>query len=258
MKTVILAGGLGTRLSEETDIRPKPMVEIGGKPIIWHIMKIYATHGINEFIVCLGYKGYIIKEYFCNYLFHHSDITVDLSKNEIKIHDNHAEPWKITLVDTGEYSSTGGRLKRVKDYIGNETFCFTYGDGLSDVNITKVIEYHMNSLKEGILATLVAIMPHGRYGSLDLEGNVVKRFIEKPEQDVNYVNGGFFVLEPQVIDYIKGDDTPWESYPIEMIAKEGRVRAFKHHGFWEAMDTLRDRRKLEELWASGNAPWKKW
>ena len=258
MKAVILAGGLGTRLAEETELRPKPMVEICGNPILWHIMKIYSSYGINEFIVCLGYKGYMIKEYFYNYMIHHSDITVDLSKNETTIHNNYSEPWKVTLVDTGEHSLTGGRLKRVKDYIGNETFCFTYGDGLCDVDISSVIDYHNSVLNDGVLATLVAIMPQGRYGSLDLDGNTVMRFVEKPEQDVNYINGGFFVLEPDVIDYIDNDFTTWELDPIEKLAKEGRVRAYKHHGFWEAMDTLRDKRKLEDLWESGRAPWKKW
>jgi len=258
MKAVILAGGLGTRLSEETEIRPKPMVEIGGEPILWHIMKIYSHYGINEFIICLGYKGYIIKEYFFNYMLHHSDITVDLTKSETAVHNNYSEPWKVTLVDTGSQSMTGGRLKRVRDYIGDETFCFTYGDGLCDVDISEVINYHNSVRNEGVLATLTAIMPYGRYGALDLDGDVVKRFIEKPELDISYVNGGFFVLEPKVIDYIDGDDTHWEREPIETMAKEGRVRAYKHHGFWGAMDTLRDKRMLEELWESKKAPWKKW
>jgi len=258
LKAIILAGGLGTRLSEETVLRPKPMVEIGGQPILWHIMKLYSCYGIHEFIVCLGYKGYMIKEYFINYMLHHSDITIDLDKNETEIHNTNSEPWKVTLVDTGEHTLTGGRLKRVKEYIGNETFCFTYGDGLSDVDIAKVIEYHQSVRHEGVLATLVAIMPQGRYGSLDLDGSVVKRLIEKPEQDVNYVNGGFFVLDPAVIDYIDNDSTSWELEPITVLAQEGRVRVYKHHGFWEAMDTLRDKKKLEELWDSGQAPWKKW
>jgi len=258
LKAVILAGGLGTRLSEETEIKPKPMVEIGGMPILWHIMKTYSSHDVNEFIICLGYKGYIIKEYFCNYLLHHSDITVDLANNKAEIHNSYSEPWKITLVDTGEHTSTGGRLKRVKKYIGYDTFCFTYGDGLSDVNISDVINYHRGMLSEGVLATLVAIMPQGRYGSLDLDGDVIKRFVEKPEQDVNYVNGGFFVLEPQAIDYIENDYTAWEAEPIEAMSREGQVRAYKHHGFWASMDTLRDKIKLEEMWKSGYAPWKKW
>ena len=258
MKAVILAGGLGTRLSEETIIRPKPMVEIGGKPILWHIMKLYSSYGINDFIICLGYKGYYIKEYFCNYMVHHADITVDFRSNETTIHNKCSEPWKITLVDTGEKSSTGGRLKRVKDYIGSETFCFTYGDGLCDVDIRKVIDFHESEQADGVLATLVAIMPFGRYGALDLDEDVVKRFIEKPEQDTSYVNGGFFVLEPAVIDYIESDMTAWELEPMEKLSAEGRVRAYRHHGFWASMDTIRDKRNLEELWSSGQAPWKKW
>jgi len=258
MKAVILAGGFGTRLSEETDIRPKPMVEIGGYPVIWHIMKTYSSYGINDFIVCLGYKGYYIKEYFYNYMIHHSDITVDMSNNKTTIHNTYSEAWKITLVDTGEKTQTGGRLKRVKDYIGDDTFCMTYGDGLCDVDISKVIDFHKQESKNGVLTTLVAIMPHGRYGALDLDENVVKRFIEKPEKESNYVNGGFFVLEPEIFNYIEGDMTTWELEPIERLSKEGRVRAFKHHGFWGSMDTLRDKRKLEELWESGKAPWKKW
>ena len=258
MKAVILAGGFGSRLSEETEIKPKPMVEIGGKPILWHIMKLYSSYGINEFIICLGYKGYHIKEYFHNYMLHHSDITIDFQNKKTTIHNSYSEPWKVTLVDTGDQTLTGGRLKRVKDYIGDETFCFTYGDGLCDVDIKKVIDFHESERSNGVLATLVAIMPYGRYGALDLDGNVVKRFAEKPEQDVNYVNGGFFVLEPSVIDYIDNDATSWELQPIEKMSLEGRVRAYKHHGFWAAMDTLRDKRNLEELWNSGQAPWKKW
>jgi len=258
LKAVILAGGLGTRLSEETDIRPKPMVEIGGYPILWHIMKLYSFFGINDFVICLGYRGYYIKEYFNNYMIHHSDITVDFRNNETTIHNSYSEPWKVTLVDTGDHSQTGGRLKRVRDYIGDETFCFTYGDGLCDVDISKVIELHKGGKSEGVKATLVAIMPFGRYGALDLDGNIVRRFIEKPEQDTSYINGGFFVLEPSVFDYIDNDMTSWEREPIEALAKEGGIRAFKHHGFWAAMDTLRDKRNLEELWGSGKAPWKKW
>jgi glucose-1-phosphate cytidylyltransferase len=258
MKAVILAGGMGTRLSEETDIRPKPMVEIGGMPILWHIMKIYSAYGINEFIICLGYKGYMIKEYFYNYMIHHSDITVDLSRDEKIIHNSRNEPWKVTLIDTGEHSSTGGRLRRVKDYIGDKTFCFTYGDGLCDVDITKVIDYHKGKASDGILATLTAIMPQGRYGSLEIDGEYVRAFNEKPEIDTSYVNGGFFVLEPEVIDYIEGDPTPWEGKPIEALTREGRMLAYKHHGFWGSMDTLRDKIKLEEMWNSGNAPWKIW
>jgi len=258
MKAVILAGGLGTRLSEETDIRPKPMVEIGGKPILWHIMKIYSTYGINDFIICLGYKGYLIKDYFYHYKLHNSDITVDQRENKTIIHNSYCEPWKITLVDTGEQTLTGGRLKRVKEYIGKETFCFTYGDCLCDVDISKIIYFHENMRSEGALVTLLAIRPFGRYGAIDLEDNMVKRFIEKPEQDTNYVNGGYFVLEPDVIDYIDDDMTSWELEPIEKLSREGHVRAYKHHGFWGAMDTLREKRSLEKMWNNGNAPWKKW
>ena len=258
MKVVILAGGFGTRISEESHLKPKPMIEIGGKPILWHIMKIYSAYDINEFIICLGYKSYMIKEYFFNYSLHHSDITVDLNNDKTTIHNKYSEPWKITLVDTGENSSTGGRLKRVKDYIGDETFCFTYGDGLCDVDISKVIAFHKKAAPERVLATLVAIMPESRYGALDLEKDTVKGFIEKPEQDVNYVNGGFFVLEPRAIDYIENDMTSWEKEPMEKLTNEGYVRAYKYHGFWASMDTLRDKKRLEELWASGSAPWKKW
>jgi len=255
MKAVILAGGLGTRLSEETVIKPKPMVEIGGMPVLWHIMKMYSYHGINDFIVCLGYKGYYIKEFFYHYAVRHSDITIDFPNKETIFHNTYSEPWRVTLVDTGDKTLTGGRLKRVKEYVGNETFCFTYGDGVSDVDITKVIEAHNNARKK---VTLVAIMPQGRYGTLDLEGNTVKRFIEKPAQDTNYVNGGFFVLEPSVFEYINNDSTTWEREPIEQLASEGNVQVYKHHGFWAAMDTLRDKHYLEELWDSGQAPWKKW
>ena len=257
MKAVILAGGSGTRLSEETIIKPKPMVEIGGYPILWHIMKLYSAYGINDFIICLGYKGYMINEYFCNYKFYRADITVNLAEDEITVHNTACEPWKITMVHTGMDTLTGGRLKRVKEYIGGETFCFTYGDGLCDVDIAKVIAFHQNEVSAGILATVVAIMPFGRYGTLELEGKKVKRFVEKPEQDANYVNGGFFVLEPAALDYIEGDKTTWEREPIESMSKLGRVQAYKHHGFWGAMDTLRDKHSLEELWASGQAPWKK-
>jgi len=258
MKAVILAGGLGTRLSEETDLRPKPMIEIGGRPVLWHIMKIYSAYGINDFVICLGYKGYIIKEYFCNYMIHHSNITVDLRSNETTLHSSKSEPWRVTMIDTGSKTQTGGRLKRVRQYLEDETFCFTYGDGLCDVNISELIDFHNKSKPDGVLTTLVAIMPHGRYGSLELDGNVLTRFVEKPEQDTSYVNGGFFVVEPEAIDFIDNDTTAWEGPPLEKMSAERRVRAHRHHGFWGAMDTLRDKRSLEEMWENGCAPWKSW
>jgi glucose-1-phosphate cytidylyltransferase len=256
MKAVILAGGLGTRISEETSIRPKPMVEIGGKPILWHIMKIYSAHGINDFIVCCGYKGYIIKEYFANYFLHMSDVTFDMKNNHMEVHQRYAEPWKVTLVDTGEDTMTGGRLKRVADYIYNEDcFCLTYGDGVSNINISDLIAFHK---EQNVKATLTAAVPPGRFGALDIIQNKVNSFMEKPKGDGAMINGGFFVLSPMVIDYITDDMTIWEREPLEQLAKEGELAAFHHHGFWQPMDTLRDKMHLEELWQSGKAPWKVW
>ena len=256
MKAVILAGGLGTRLAEETGTRPKPMVEIGGKPILWHIMKSYSQHGVNEFIICLGYKGYLIKEYFSNYYLHQSDITFDMVNNKMEIHQNTAESWKITLIDTGANTLTGGRLKRVKDYLTeDEDFCFTYGDGVADINITELIAFHK---AQGTLATLTATQPPGRFGVIKFNDHKVSSFQEKPEGDGNWINGGYFVLSPKVIDYITDDRTTWESEPMEKLAKEGQLSAFKHSGFWRPMDTLRDKQYLEALWDAGKAPWKKW
>lgn len=256
MKAVLLAGGLGTRLSEETSSRPKPMVEIGGRPILWHIMKLYSHHGIDDFIICCGYKGYMIKEYFANYFLHMSDVTFDISANTMEVHQRHAEPWRVTLVDTGENTLTGGRLKRVGSYVrGDDEFCFTYGDGLSDVNIQKVIEFHR---RHGRHATLTAVLPPGRYGAIERAGDHVTRFTEKPPGDGGLINGGFFVLSPAVLSYIEGDETPWEGAPLARLAAEGQLMAFEHSGFWQPMDTLRDRTLLEELWASGAAPWKCW
>lgn len=254
MKAVILAGGLGTRISEETHVKPKPMIEIGGKPILWHIMKSYSAHGINDFVICCGYKGYVIKEYFANYCLHTSDVTFDMQKNEMEVHSRSAEPWRVTLVDTGDETMTGGRLKRVRQFLESETaFCFTYGDGVSDVNITELIAYHK---AEGKLATLTATQPPGRFGALNLDGNRVNSFQEKPQGDGAWINGGYFVLSPAAIDYIDGDSTTWEKEPMEQLAREGQLDAFFHHGFWQPMDTLRDKMYLEELWQSGNAPWK--
>jgi glucose-1-phosphate cytidylyltransferase len=256
MKAVILAGGLGTRLSEETSTRPKPMVEIGGKPILWHIMKIYSSHGINDFVICCGYKGYIIKEYFANYFLHMSDVTFDMSNNGIKVHDQRAEPWNVTLVDTGDDSMTGGRLLRVSEYIKNEeAFCFTYGDGVGDINITASIEFHK---QHGKSATLTAVYPPGRFGSLEIEGQSIKAFKEKPRGDGAMINGGFFVLSPQVLSYLESDMTVWEQGPLSGLAADEALMAFKHEGFWQPMDTLRDKHSLEALWAGGNAPWKSW
>ena len=257
MKAVILAGGLGTRLSEETSIKPKPMVEIGGKPILWHIMKIYSQHGINDFIVCCGYKGYVIKEYFANYFLHMSDVTFDMRFNQMNVHAGKAEPWRVTLVDTGDSTMTGGRLKRVREHIGNEDFCFTYGDGVSNVNITKLIEFHK---KQGTLATLTAVQPPGRFGAIALEKDQTKitQFHEKPGGDGAWINGGFFVLNPQVIDYIDGDSISWEKEPLQKLAHMEELSAFKHDGFWQPMDTLRDKRYLEKLWEDNEAPWKSW
>lgn len=255
MKAVILAGGLGTRISEETQIRPKPMVEIGGKPVLWHIMKIYAAHHVNDFVICLGYKGYMIKEYFANYFLHMSDVTFDMKDNRMDVHQRYAEPWRVTLVDTGDATMTGGRLKRARDYVGEETFCFTYGDGLSNVNVTELIAFHH---EQGTTATVTAVQPPGRFGALDLKRARITGYREKPQGDGGWVNGGFFVLSPKVLDYIEGDSTVWEREPLERLAREGELSAFRHPGFWQPMDTLRDRNLLEDLWASNRAPWKVW
>ena len=254
MKAVILAGGLGTRLSEETLVRPKPMVEIGGRPILWHIMKIYAAHGVREFVVCLGYKGYLIKEYFANYYLHMSDVTFDLARNGMEVHHASAEPWRVTLVDTGDDTLTGGRLKRVRGYLGDDDFCFTYGDGVSDIDIAALIAFHR---RHGRLATLTAVQPPGRYGAIRVEGEAVTGFQEKPGGD-GWINGGFFVLSPKVIDYIAGDDTSWERAPLEQLAADDQLRAFFHRGFWQPMDTLREKNHLEAQWDSGRPPWKVW
>jgi glucose-1-phosphate cytidylyltransferase len=256
MKVVLLAGGLGTRLSEETTIKPKPMVEIGGMPILWHIMKIYSAYGFNDFVVCLGYKGYIIKEYFANYFLHRSDVTIDLSTNELQIHDSHAEPWKITLVDTGNETMTGGRIKRIQKHIGNETFMLTYGDGLADVNIDELYQFHQKNNK---YCTVTAVQPSGRFGALNiLDNQSVHSFMEKPKGDGSWINGGYFICEPQVFDYIEGDQTLWEREPMEKIAEEGQMVAFEHKGFWKPMDTLREKHELEEDWVSNKAKWKVW
>ena len=256
MKAVILAGGLGTRLSEETGLRPKPMVEIGGKPILWHIMKMYSAHGIHDFIICCGYKGYVIKEYFANYFLHSSDVTIDLRNNKLEILEQKAEPWTITLVDTGENTQTGGRLKRVAPYLKDEeNFCLTYGDGVGSVNLTELIAFHK---AHGKPATMTAVQPPGRFGALELSGTSIKAFIEKPQGDGGWINGGFFVLKPQVLQYIADDATLWEKTPLEQLAKNNELEAFFHKGFWQPMDTLRDKTHLEDLWLSGNAPWKVW
>ncbi|MBI3432355.1 MAG: glucose-1-phosphate cytidylyltransferase [Hydrogenophilales bacterium] len=255
MKAVILAGGLGTRLSEETGVRPKPMVEVGGKPILWHIMKLYSHYGIDEFIVCLGYKGYMIKEYFANYFLHMSDITFDMSRNQMQVHQNNAEPWRVTLVDTGDVTQTGGRLRRVREYLGDDDFCMTYGDGVGNVEIDKLIAFHR---AHGCLASVTATQPPGRFGALDLDGSSVMSFCEKPHGDGGWINGGFFVLSPKVIDYINDDSTLWEREPLERLASERQLQAYFHHGFWQPMDTLRDKQHLESLWQEGKAPWKKW
>lgn len=254
MKAVILAGGLGTRISEESHLRPKPMIEIGGKPLLWHIMKIYSRYGINDFVICLGYKGYIIKEYFANYFLHMSDVTFDIASNSLEVHEKHAEPWRVTLVDTGLETLTGGRLKRVRDYINNETFCFTYGDGVADLDISALVDFHR---KHGRKATVTAIQPPGRYGALNLSGATVESFQEKADADGAWVNGGFFVLEPEVMDYVEGDMTSWEGDPVENLAKEGELMAYRHAGFWQAMDTVRDKNHLEHLW-NNLPPWKVW
>lgn len=255
MKAVILAGGLGTRISEESHLRPKPMIEIGGRPILWHIMKIYSAHGINEFVICLGYKGYVIKEYFANYFLHMSDVTFDMAANKMEVHEKHVEPWRVTLVDTGENSMTGGRLRRIKDYVGNETFCFTYGDGVSDLNISQTLAAHR---KAGTIATVTAIQPPGRYGALDIQGTSVINFQEKPAGDGAWINGGFFVLEPQVFDYLSSDEDSFEASPLTQLAKDKQLNAYQHDGFWQAMDTLRDKNHLETLWRNNEAPWKIW
>jgi glucose-1-phosphate cytidylyltransferase len=255
MKCVILAGGLGTRISEETLLRPKPMVEIGGKPILWHVMKIYSAHGINEFIICAGYKGYLIKEYFANYFLHLSDVTFDMQSNSMEVHQRYAEPWRVTVVDTGEETMTGGRLKRVACYLGAETFCMTYGDGVGDVDISKTLADHRRG---GCQATMTAVQPPGRFGALHLEDHRVTHFVEKPEGDGGWINGGFFVLEPEVLSAIADDQTIWEREPLEQLARAGELQAYQHRGFWQPMDTLRDKQLLEELWHHGEAPWRVW
>lgn len=255
MKAVILAGGLGTRISEETYLKPKPLIEIGGMPLLWHIMKIYSSHNVNDFVICCGYKGYLIKEYFANYFLHMSDVTIDIKQNKMEVHNRFAEPWKVTLVDTGLETMTGGRLKRIKNYLDDETFCFTYGDGLSDIDITKMTAYHKNNK---MLATVTAVQPPGRFGTLHFEGDKVLGFQEKPAGDGNWINGGYFVLEPSVLDYIEDDSTIWERDPLEKLSKEGQLSAYKHTGFWNTLDTLRDKNHLEELWNSNNAKWKIW
>ena len=254
MKAVILAGGLGTRISEESTLRPKPMIEIGGMPILWHILKMYSAHGINDFVICCGYKGYMIKEYFANYFLHMSDVTIDMSHNSIEVHQKKAEPWKITLIDTGENTQTGGRLKRVADYLDDD-FCMTYGDGVGSVDIAASIAFHK---QHGKLATMTAVQPPGRFGALEIDGTSVKSFLEKPQGDGGWINGGFFVLNPKVIDLIETDSTIWERKPLEVLAKDDQLQSFFHSGFWHPMDTLRDKTTLEDLWASGKAPWKTW
>jgi glucose-1-phosphate cytidylyltransferase len=255
VKAVILAGGLGTRISEESHLKPKPMVEIGGKPILWHIMKIFSHYGINEFVICLGYRGYVIKEYFANYFLHMSDVTFDVSKNSMEVHQKYVEPWRITLVDTGAETMTGGRLRRVREYVGADTFCFTYGDGLADVNIRTLVDFHH---AHGKLATITAVQPPGRYGALNLQRDFVTSFQEKPAGDGAWINGGFFVLEPAAIDLIEGDQASWEDYPLTRLAHDGNLVAYQHSGFWQAMDTLRDKNHLEQLWARGQPAWKVW
>jgi glucose-1-phosphate cytidylyltransferase len=256
MKAVILAGGLGTRISEETHLKPKPMIEIGGRPVLWHIMKLYSAHDVNEFIICCGYRGYLIKEYFANYFLHMSDVTFDMSDNRMEVHEKKAEPWKVTLVDTGEDTLTGGRLKRVADYLkGEKAFCFTYGDGLADVNIRKLLEFHHD---HGKWATVTAVRPPGRYGAIEQSGGQVSGFLEKPPGDGGLINGGFFVLSPKCLDLIGGDDTSWEAEPLTELARSGQLMAFEHTGFWQPMDTLREKTQLEQLWDSGSAPWRIW
>jgi glucose-1-phosphate cytidylyltransferase len=256
LKAVILAGGLGTRISEETHLKPKPMLEIGAKPILWHIMKLYSAHGIDDFVICCGYKGYVIKEYFANYFLHMSDVTFDMQTNQTHVHHRKAEPWRVTLVDTGENTLTGGRLKRVAEYLdGKEPFCFTYGDGLSDVDVGALIRFHVG---HGRLATVTAVQPPGRYGAIVTEGSQVSGFVEKPRGDGGWINGGFFVLSPGCLNFIDGDETSWERQPLDRLAQTGQLMAYEHSGFWQPMDTLRDKMQLEQLWASGKAPWKVW
>jgi glucose-1-phosphate cytidylyltransferase len=255
MKAVILAGGLGSRLSEETAVRPKPMIEIGGKPLLWHIMKIYSAHGVNDFVVCLGYKGYVIKEYFANYWLHTCDVTFDLAGNAVEVHQRSTEPWKVTLVDTGDDTMTGGRLKRVMPYVAGDTFCLTYGDGVADIEIERLLAFHR---EQGTIATVTGVQPPGRFGALELEGSRVHGFSEKPEGDGGWINGGFFVLEPDVARYLNGDATIWEREPLEGLARDGELSVYQHRGFWQPMDTQRDMRQLQEMWESGHAPWKSW
>ncbi|WNO03722.1 glucose-1-phosphate cytidylyltransferase [Rhodoferax mekongensis] len=256
MKAVILAGGLGTRISEETHLKPKPMIEIGGKPVLWHIMKTYSAHGVNDFIICCGYKGYVIKEYFANYFLHMSDVTFDMASNQMEVHQRKAEPWRVTLVDTGDETMTGGRLRRVQEYVRDEdAFCFTYGDGVSDIDITRELAFHK---QHGRWATVTAVQPPGRYGALQMKGERVAGFAEKPRGDGGLINGGFFILSPRCIDLIPGDATSWEAEPLSRLAAQGELMAFRHDGFWQPMDTLREKNMLEELWAGGNAPWKVW
>jgi len=255
VKAVILAGGIGSRISEESHLRPKPMIEIGGKPILWHILKIYSAHGINDFIICCGYKGYMIKEYFANYFLHNSDVTFDMESNYVEVHHSKSESWKVTVVDTGEHTMTGGRLKRVGRFLGDEDFCFTYGDGVGNVDISRSIEFHRS---HGLYATVTAVQPPGRFGQMDLEDTLVHGFMEKPKGDGGYINGGFFVLNPKVLDYIAGDDSIWEREPMENLAKDSQMAAFIHRDFWLPMDTMRDKVHLENLWSSRKAPWQIW
>ncbi|HVX57796.1 MAG TPA: glucose-1-phosphate cytidylyltransferase [Candidatus Saccharimonadales bacterium] len=252
---VILAGGLGTRLGEETQVIPKPMVQIGESPILWHIMKIYSVHGIKRFVICLGYKGYAIKEYFANYFLHRADVTFDIAKNSMDVHSGRAEPWRVTLIETGTSTMTGGRLKRVREFVKDAPFCMTYGDGVADIDVKALISHHQNA---NTLATVTAVRPPGRFGALELKGNIVSGFVEKPAGDNSWINGGFFVLDPKVIDLIDGDDTIWERAPMEDLAQRGQLSAYKHYGFWQPMDTVRDRNQLRDLWDSGEAPWKVW
>jgi glucose-1-phosphate cytidylyltransferase len=255
VKAVILAGGLGTRISEETGSKPKPMIEIGAKPLLWHIMKLYSAHGIDEFVVCLGYRGYVIKEYFANYYLHMGDVTFDMKDNRMEVHQSGAEPWKVTLIDTGPATMTGGRLKRVLPYVNGDEFCFTYGDGVANVDLTAVIDFHRAS---GRLATVTAVQPSGRFGALDIDGDAIRRYEEKPKGDGGWINGGFFVLSPEVGRYIDGDDTVWEQEPLMRLAEDDQLRAYRHTGFWHAVDTVRDKSHLQELWDSGDPPWKLW
>jgi glucose-1-phosphate cytidylyltransferase len=255
MKAVILAGGLGTRISEETELKPKPMIEIGAKPLLWHVMKIYAAQGVDEFVVCLGYRGYVIKEYFANYYLHMGDVTFDLRDNSMHVHQSGAEPWKVTLVDTGEATQTGGRLKRVMPYVGDEEFCFTYGDGVADLDLEALLSFHR---RQDCLATVTTVQPRGRWGAVDIQGDRIRHYEEKPKNGGGWINGGFFVLSPKVADYIGGDETVWEREPLERLAEDGQLAAYRHQGFWHAVDTLRDKRFLEEQWDSGKALWKLW